>query len=70
MNQCDRILAYMTECGPISQAEAIREFGIYRLAARISDLRKAGYKISKKSKTEKNRFGDSVTFAVYELMEE
>lgn len=39
MTQCDRILQYMQEVGPITQLDAAREFGCWRLGARIWDLR-------------------------------
>ena len=39
MNQETRILDYMLENGSITALEAMREFGIMRLASRISDLK-------------------------------
>ena len=44
-----------------------REFGCYRLGARIWDLRHAGHAISKRTVTNKNRYGESVSFAEYRL---
>lgn len=35
MTQCERILEYMETVGPITQLDAAREFGCYRLGARI-----------------------------------
>lgn len=40
MNQETRILDYMLEYGSITALEAMKEFGIMRLASRISDLKK------------------------------
>lgn len=38
-------LEYMARYGSITQQEAIEGFDCYRLAARIADLRKAGFEI-------------------------
>lgn len=67
MTQCDRILEYMETVGPITQLDAAREFGCYRLGARIWDLRNAGHAISKRMVTNKNRYGERVSFAEYRL---
>lgn len=67
--QCDRILRHLREIGPITQAEAIREYGCLRLAARIADLRRMGYVIHKRTKTSKNRYEESVSFAEYYIEE-
>lgn len=69
MSQTERILQYMKENDGITQAEAIQEFGCMRLAARIADLRKEGYGITKEMVTAKNRYGESVHFAKYRLEE-
>ena len=70
MTQCERILRHLQEVGPITQADAYREYGCQRLAARIADLRKKGNKIRKETKTAKNRYDESVSFAEYHLEEE
>lgn len=67
MTQCERILRYMRDVGPITQLDAAKEFGCYRLGARIWDLRHAGHAISKRTVTNKNRYGESVSFAEYRL---
>ena len=41
MTQCEKILRYMRDVGPITQLDAAKEFGCYRLGARIWDLKKA-----------------------------
>lgn len=69
MTQCDMVLAHMMEHGSISQLEAAEEYGCWRLAARISDLRKAGYAIKSHLVTKKNRMGRPVSFARYTLEE-
>lgn len=70
MNQCQLILHHLKTYGSISPLEAISEYGIQRLAARISNLRDMGYIIESEIKTGKNRYGKPVHFAVYRLKEE
>lgn len=69
-NQCQLILHHLKTYGSISPLEAISEYGIQRLAARISDLRAMGYTIVAETKTGKNRYGKPTHFAVYRLKEE
>ena len=68
--QCDKVLQYMRDFGSITQLQALQDIGCMRLASRISDLRKQGYPIGRRIKTAKNRYGDSVSFAEYYLIEE
>lgn len=68
--QCDKVLQYMSQFGSITQLEALADIGCMRLASRISDLRNRGYAIGRRMKTGKNRYGDSVSFAEYYLIEE
>jgi|TARA_R110000824_G_scaffold140306_1_gene306120 hypothetical protein len=44
--QQDKILRFMRRHGSITALEAMQEFGIYRLAARIKDLRDKGWRIA------------------------
>ena len=44
ITQCDKIVAYMTEHGSITDRQATM-LGIRRLASRIWDLKSNGYKI-------------------------
>ena len=68
--QCDKVLQYMRQFGSITQLEALHDIGCMRLASRISDLRRQGYAIGRRIKTSKNRYGESVSFAEYYLIEE
>lgn len=68
--QCDKVLAYMRQFGSITQLQALQDIGCMRLASRITDLRQQGYAIGRRIKTGKNRYGDSVSFAEYYLIEE
>lgn len=67
MSQNELILHHLTQKGGITAAEAQSRYGIYRLAARIGELRKKGHPIRKDMVTSNNREGKKVTFARYEL---
>ena len=45
MTQCERILRHLQDYGSITQAEAVTEYGCYRLGARIWDLKAQGVPI-------------------------
>lgn len=67
MTQKEQVIHHLKQKGAITSWEAIQEYGITRLSAKIFDLRKDGYKI--KSTTITKRRGIRViTFAKYELM--
>ena len=68
--QCETVLDYMRQFGSITQLEALQDIGGMRLASRISDLRNQGDAIGRRIKTGKNRYGDSVSFAEYYLLED
>lgn len=68
-NQRERLLAYMRERGPITQKDAMLLLGIYRLGARILELKKAGYDITSEWITTTNRFGEECRVKVYALRE-
>lgn len=67
MTQNERVLKYMQDFGSITQAQAFNDLGVYRLAARISDLRRDGVAIFSQLKAGKNRYGEAVYFSEYSL---
>ena len=67
--QCTIILNHLKEFGSITQLEALSEYGIMRLASRISQLRGAGYPITSVLEHKTNRYGREVRYARY-FMEE
>ncbi len=67
MTQCERVLKYMRDFGSIDPKQAIGDLGVYRLGARVYDLKKRGYKIRRRMVTAKNRYGEPVRFAEYRL---
>jgi len=66
--QCLAVLQHLQTRGSITQREALRMYGISRLASRISDLKEMGYDIGKIMKTSVNRYGDRVRFARYYMI--
>ena len=70
LTQCDMILKYMRDNGSITPLEAMGEFGCMRLAPRISDLRRKGFKISAEYVVVKNRYGGKACIKRYSLVGE
>lgn len=70
MTQCERVERHMRDYGSITALEAMREYGIMRLASRISDLRKQGVVIESSMKSVRNRYGEKTHYAVYTLVKE
>lgn len=67
MTQKKIILKHLKDYGSIEPLEALGDYGIYRLASRISELRDAGYKITTEKVQKLNRFGKKIQFAKYVL---
>ena len=68
MTQCEQVIRHMEESGSITSLEAMQEYGIMRLASRITDLKKAGIPIQRDMVSQKNRYGEKVTFARYSIV--
>lgn len=68
MSQNEMILEYLQKNGSITQAEAISQFGCYRLGARIYDLKQRGHKVIKTIEKGRNRFGIPTRYARYALV--
>lgn len=64
------ILDYMRKGNKIDDTIARDMFGCRRLSARIHDLREDGHIIKTTQRVEKNRYGNTCTFAEYELIGE
>ena len=69
ITQCDRILRHLRDYGSITSLEAITEYGILRLAARIKDLKRRGHTIVSENGTGKNRYGEITHYSIYRLIE-
>jgi hypothetical protein len=67
ITQCDRLLHWFKKSSStIDPLTAWEELGIYRLAARINNLRERGHDINTNTKEVCNRFGEPCRVAVYE----
>ena len=64
-NGADAILWHLKTYGNITSYEAIREYGVTRLAAIIFNHRSNGYNIDSIPLKKKTRFGRSTTIAKY-----
>lgn len=62
MNQNDAILAHLKAGNELTPLDALNRFGCLRLAARIADLREAGYQIDSRI-----HVTDGKRFAAYRL---
>lgn len=65
-SQCSRILDHL-QTAPLDPLTAWQQLGVYRLAARIADLRAAGYTIERRTKEVSNRWGEVCRVAEYHL---
>lgn len=70
ISQCDRILRHLRDFGSITAIEAISEYRILRLAARISDLKRRGHNITSEIVYGENRYGEPTHYSVYRLTED
>lgn len=61
------ILAHLKRFGSIEPLTALREYGCYRLGARIADLRSEGYDITTKQTSVSRITGKPVHYALYRL---
>lgn len=68
MTQCERILAYIEQYGSITSKTAMDEYGIMRLASRISELRRQGVPIAAQIVIGKNRYGEKIRYSEYMFM--
>lgn len=68
--QAQRILDYMTVNGSITQMEALKDLGVFRLASRISELRKNGHKIESQMVKVENRYGETCRVKRYSFKKE
>ena len=67
MTQSQRILRHLEDFGSITQMDAIRDYGIMRLASRVNDLRKDGHPIITERVEGRNRYGEKCHWARYRM---
>lgn len=70
MTQCDRLEAFLNERGSITPIESWSLLGIYRLSARIYQLKhEQGMNIETERAEVENRWGEKCCVARYRLVE-
>lgn len=67
LTQRERLEHYLKAHQKVTPLDAWNELGIYRLSARIHELRRAGMNIVRRSVRVRNRYGEPVTVARYEM---
>jgi len=67
-NSQNKIILKHLQKRSITAREAMLHYGIYRLAARINDLRNEGYEIKTLMIKRKNAAGRTVSYAEYSLV--
>lgn len=70
MTQNERIIQYIQKFGSMSTLQAFQDIGCTRLASRICDLQKDGYRFKKEFETGVNRNGEKVSYVRYSLVKE
>lgn len=66
MTQCEIVLWHLENEGTLTRAQAMMEYGIIELPARICELKRRGYNIKSTKGTSHNRFG-TVHYNIYSL---
>jgi len=67
MSQCNEILKHLEDGKSITPIDALSLFGVFRLAARIADLRKQGHEIE--TGTLKNNGKEFANYSMPEYIE-
>jgi len=61
-------MRHLNDHKTITSKEAMNEYGIMRLASRISDLKRDGHDIGSRMVTAKNRYNEDTHFSEYFLI--
>ena len=67
MTQKEQIVEHLYEYGSITPLDALREYGIMRLASRMADLKADGFLFHVVIEKSKNRKGEPIHYAKYVL---
>jgi hypothetical protein len=70
LTQCEMIVEYLNTYHSITPLEAMRDLGCYRLASRISDLKRQGYNIKSEMVSVATRNGGRTHIARYSLADD
>lgn len=67
MTQCEMLLEDLKAGQGVTPHDALRDYGCFRLAARVQTLRSEGYNIVTEKVSQVNRFGKKITYGRYWL---
>lgn len=68
MTQKEMINDHLETYGSITPVQALQEYGVMRLAARIADIKEDGYAIESELCESLNRFNKKVRYSRYKLI--
>lgn len=67
MTQEERVINYLSDNSSINSIQALNELGIFRLASRVSNLKKQGHNITSRMIPVTNRYGEKCHVSEYTL---
>jgi hypothetical protein len=67
MKQEERLIDYLSTNESITSIQALNELGIFRLASRVSNLKKQGHKITSRMVPVTNRYGEKCHVSEYSM---
>lgn len=68
--QQSRIKRYIEDFGSITPMQAFADLGITKLATRISEMERKGYKVDRQMVVSNNRWGESTRYMRYFKVEQ
>ncbi|MBR0463434.1 MAG: hypothetical protein IJJ23_03520 [Clostridia bacterium] len=68
--QMDKVLRHLRDFGTITPMDAMRDYSIMRLGARVWDLKRRGYNVTSRIVQGENKYGEPTHWAEYTLQEE
>lgn len=68
MTQEERVIDYLSDNSSINSIQALNELGIFRLASRVSNLKKQGHNITSRMIPVTNRYGEKCHVSEYTLV--
>lgn len=70
LTQTGKVLRHLRDYGSITPMDAMSDYGIMRLGARIYDLKRHGHVIQSELVQGQNRYGETTRYAKYTLVKE
>lgn len=70
MTQKQKVLRHLREIGSITPIDALRDYSIMRLTSRVCELKDEGHNIKSELVSGKNKYGESVRYSKYTLVEQ